>query len=253
LHVLSVGVSDYGEASEHLRLNFAHQDAHDVASALAGTQGGRHGLYAQVRPQVLQDAAASELAIRRALTAIERKMAASSEGRDVAVVFFSGHGALLDDGFYLLPHGVDAGDPDSLATTAMPVSELRKRVHALAEHGRVLLLLDACRAGAATADGGALEADARLLRSRLAGANVSVLTSSSGSELSREYPELRNGAFTEALLDAFGRTADRNANGLLSLAEITDYVSTAVPRYSDGAQEPGVEMRFTSELFAAGL
>jgi len=250
LHVLAVGVSDYGDAATHLNLNFADDDARDVAAALTGTPGG---LYADVRPQLLRDAEASKLAILRGLDTLKRDMAASEGQRDLAVVFFSGHGAMVNGSFYLLPHGVNADDPVSLATTGLAVDEFRRHVQAVAEHGRVLLLLDACRAGAATADGRALEADARLLRAALADTNVSVLTSSRATELSREYKRLANGAFTEALLDAFGRRADTNHNGLLSLAEITEHLRAEVPRLSEGRQRPGVELRFGDEVFAAGL
>ena len=38
LHVLTVGVSDYGQAATHLKLNFAAADATDVAAALLNTQ-----------------------------------------------------------------------------------------------------------------------------------------------------------------------------------------------------------------------
>ena len=48
LHVLAIGVSDYGEKAAGLALKFAHKDAEDVASALLNTQGG--GLYAEVLP-----------------------------------------------------------------------------------------------------------------------------------------------------------------------------------------------------------
>ena len=50
LHVLAIGVSDYGEKAAGLALKFAHKDAEDVASALLNTQGG--GLYAEVLPIV---------------------------------------------------------------------------------------------------------------------------------------------------------------------------------------------------------
>ena len=50
LHVLTVGVSDYGQAATHLKLNFAAADATDVAAALLTTQ---KGLYADVQPQRL--------------------------------------------------------------------------------------------------------------------------------------------------------------------------------------------------------
>ena len=52
LHVLTVGVSDYGQAATHLRLNFAAADANAVAAALLNTQDS---LYATVHAQRLSN------------------------------------------------------------------------------------------------------------------------------------------------------------------------------------------------------
>lgn len=250
LHVLSIGVSDYGDAATHLRLEFADDDARDVASALAGPSGG---LYAEVRPQFLPDEHATRRGILRGLATLETEMAAGEPGRDLAVVFFAGHGGMVNDSFHLLPHGVDASNEVNLEDTALAIETFKRRIHAIAEHGKVLVLLDACRSGAATADGRAINGDARALRQTLATANVTVLTSSNADELSREYKELGNGAFTHALLAALGRRADTDANGLISVTELTDHVTFEVDRLTGGAQTPGLELRFRDELFAAGL
>ena len=50
--MLTVGVSEYGEAAKHLRLGFAAKDANDVAAALLSTQTS---LYADVLPQILSN------------------------------------------------------------------------------------------------------------------------------------------------------------------------------------------------------
>jgi WD40 repeat protein len=67
LHVLAIGVSDYGEKVTGLALKFAHKDAEDVASALLNTQGG--GLYAEVLPIFLSDCAATKAGIFEAFDA----------------------------------------------------------------------------------------------------------------------------------------------------------------------------------------
>jgi hypothetical protein len=59
LHVLTIGVSDYGEKARDLRLKFADRDAQDVASALVNTQEG--GLYAEVKPIFLHDGTANKM------------------------------------------------------------------------------------------------------------------------------------------------------------------------------------------------
>ena len=73
LHVLTIGISDYGDKARNLRLNFADHDARDVASALLNTQGG--GLYAEVKPMFLHDGQADKDGIFEALAAMDRNMA----------------------------------------------------------------------------------------------------------------------------------------------------------------------------------
>jgi hypothetical protein len=249
LHVLAVGVSDYGEQAKHLRLKFADRDAHDVASALVNTQGS---LYADVLAQRLRNDEATTAGIFDALATMRAGMA-GGEGRDLAVVMFSGHGAMVDGKFYLLTYGVDARTAARIKASALSIADFRDELRALGHYGRVLVLLDACRSGAATADGASLPLNAEVLRAALAGANVTVLTSSSGGEASREDARWNNGAFTEVLLDALGSAADTDRNGLVSITELTEYLTTRVPQLTGQAQNPGIEVRFESDVFVAGL
>ena len=103
------------------------------------------------------------------------------------------------------------------------------------------------------AGGQALAADATRLRAALVGPNITVLTSSSAAELSREDPTWGNGAFTKIVLEALSSRADANRNGLISISELTGYLTRHVPGLTDGAQHPGVEMRFDGDVFVAGL
>jgi uncharacterized caspase-like protein len=248
--VLTVGVSDYGQAATHLKLNFATADATDVAAALLNTQAS---LYAKVHPQRLADQHATRAGIRRGLATIRDAMTRGIPGRDLAVVHFSGHGTLIDSEFYLLPHGVNVGDLVTIKDTALPASDLRRELEGLAPYGRVLVLLGACRSGGAMASGQALAADATRLCAALVGPNITVLTSSSTAELSREDPRWGHGAFTKIVLEALSSRADANRNGLISISELTGYLTRHVPGLTDGAQHPGVEMRFDGDVFVAGL
>jgi len=252
LHVLSVGVSKYGDKASHLRLDYAAKDAQDVISALINTQSG---LYADVSSQELKDTSAIRIGVFQALDTMTANLQRGA-GRDVAVLMFSGHGALIEGEYYLLPHDVAARTPEAITTSAIEVSTLRKRLAKLGESGRVLVLLDACRSGAATASGSALAGDGGLLRTALMGlANVTVLTSSNSNQLSYESKEWENGAFTKVLLRAFGKDADADRNGLVSTTELTSYLSDQLPRLTQnkGRQEPAMEIRFQSELFVSGL
>ena len=171
--------------------------------------------------------------------------------RDLAVVHFSGHGALVKGELYLLPHDVDPGDAVTIEATALAVSKLRAALLRIAATGRVLVLLDACYSGGASLDGGAQAVASAVLGQALAAANVNVLTSSSASQASREDDTWQNGAFTKAVLEALGSDdADENKDGLLSATELARYVDRRVRNMTSGSQAPAMEIRFDGTLFA---
>ena len=99
------------------------------------------------------------------------------------MILFSGHGAIIDDQFYLLPYGVDARTPADLKASAISADEFHDEIAELAKYGRVLVLLDACHSGAVTGDGSALTSNADLLRSIISASNVTVLTSSTSQRI----------------------------------------------------------------------
>jgi len=251
LHLLAIGISAYNEDyAKNLRLQYADRDARDLASAITNTQGS---LYADVKPQVLLDNDANKGGILRAFETMRASMEAGGAD-DLAVVHFSGHGALVDGELYLLPYGVDARDNVGIKTSGLRIDELRGELLKLAEHGRVLVLLDACHSGATTMNGTTLAMDGTALRTALAAANVTVLTSSSGSEVSREDPAWQHGAFTKVLLDAFNDpAADINHNSLISPNGLAAYVTTRVSSLTGGAQTPGMEIRYDTTVFATGF
>src|SRR6202035_680564 len=107
--------------------------------------------------------------------------------------------------------------------------------------------------GASTMNGAALEIDSTALRTGLAASNVTVLTSSSGSETSFEDTVWEHGAFTKVLLDALDDpAADLDRNGLISVIGLTKYLTSRVPELTGGRQNPGFEVRFDGTLFANG-
>jgi WD40 repeat protein len=246
LHVLTVGISDYGDKATGLRLKFADRDARDVASTLLNTQEG--GLYAEVRPQFLHDSTADKAGIFDALAAMQSKMAAGL-GADLAVVMFSGHGAVIDGQFYLLPYGVDSSTPDHLKATAISATEFQIGISGLAAQGRVLVLLDVCRSAGLMAG-----PCADILRASLGRNNVTVLTSTVADELSREDDKWQHGAFTKVLLDAFSAgDVDIDHNGVISMVELTDYVAKHLQQLTGGEQQLGLDQRFVGDIFVAGL
>jgi uncharacterized caspase-like protein len=249
LHVLSIGVSDYGDRAKDLRLKFAGRDAEDVASALVNTQEG--GLYAGVEVQYLHDDTANRAGIFDALDVMQRNMEKSTGG-DLAVIMFSGHGTVIDGQFYLVPYGVDNSTPARRKSVAIAASEFQSEISKLAKRGRVLVLLDACRSEGLI---GTAVRGADVLRSVLADSNVTVLTSSTADKLSREDEKWQHGAFTKDLLDALGAGDDIDAdrNGVISMAELTAYLARHLDELTGGDQQLGLEQRFQGDVFVSGL
>ena len=184
---------------------------------------------------------------------MNHNMARDATNSDLAVVMFSGHGAIVDGQLYLLPYNVDASTPSHLKVSAIGANELRAELAELANHGRVLVFLDACHSGAVTGDGTQIVPSANPLRSALVASNVTVLTSSDADEVSHEDKQWGHGAFTKVLLEALGRDADTNNDGLVSMSELTAYLSRRVPELTGGHQHVGLSQGFQRELFVAGL
>jgi WD40 repeat protein len=252
LHVLAIGISDYGDKARNLKLNFAARDAQDVASALLNTQEG--GLYAEVKPIFRHDADADKHGMADAFAAMESNMA-SSTGQDLAVVMFSGHGTMFDNQFYLVPYGADASTTARLKTDSIPATEFKSEIEKLAQHGRVLVLLDACRSAGLMSGGVTTLPAADVLRSIMNTGNVTVLTSSTADKVSREDEKWGHGAFTKALLDALSASdeIDTNHDGVISMSELTAYVAKHLTELTAGDQQLGLDQRFQGDIFVAGL
>ena len=259
LHVLAIGINGYGPKAKRLRrLTFAEDDARDFATLLVGTQGaagtGGAKLYSDVMPILLPGANASRTRILQSLDDVARNMS-KGDGRDVAVLMFSGHAARIENDFYLFPYGVDATTTSSLEASGMPASQFKDKVDKLAAHGFVLVLLDACQSGAITSDDIQLAPGADGLKNTMARSGVVVLTSSTGAEDSIENPKLGHGAFTALLLKALAGAAAREGHGPISVGELAAYLQAALPEITGGAQHLGVSMdvqRVATNIFIAG-
>ena len=233
LHVLAIGISDYGEAASQLRLTYADRDARDVTETLRLSQVV---LYTEVRTTCLVNEEATKTAIFAALATIRKGME-DGGGDDLAVIHFSGHGDMVDDKFYFLPHGIDDASDAAIKANALPATQFHDEIAAIAKHGRVVVFVDACRSGGVTSP------PDRSLRAMLLDSNtLTVFTSCAEKQLSREDMAWENGAFTEALLEALGG-ADYDHDGLIGVSDLSRYLGERVPALTGGAQRPEVETR----------
>ena len=137
LYVLAIGISAY---PGDLRLNYAAHDAEAIADAFRTKSSA---LFQKVEARRLTDAGATRQAILAGLTWLRKQMTQ----RDIAIMFYSGHGLRDTEGsLFLLP--VD-GDPDDLLASSVSDDQVKKALAGLP--GRVIALLDACHTGASAA------------------------------------------------------------------------------------------------------
>jgi uncharacterized caspase-like protein len=242
----------FGDKAGGLHLDYAAEDAHDVAIALLESQKGgprKASLYADVKVTYLPNEKADSAAILDALDAMAQSMAKGEPGQDVALILVSSHGEMIDGQFYLIPYGFDAGSQGRSVKSAVSASEFAKKVGALAAHGKVLLLLDACHSGAVGAQGWATDPNAKVLQDAMDLENVTVLTSSKKNELSEELPAWKHGALALAFLHALVGAVD--SKGIVRLSALTDAMENEVQSLTKGRQHLGMHVNFSGDLFVA--
>ncbi len=252
LHVLAIGVEKFGDKAGTLHLDYAAEDAHDVATALLESQKGARGkpsLYADVSATYLPNEKATHTAILDELDKMAQSMAKSDPAQDTAVIVVSSHGEMIQGKFYLIPYGFDLASPNASRTSALSASEFAEKVAAIAAHAKVLLLLDACHSGAVGAQGWATDPDAKVLQDAMDLENVTVLTSSRKNELSEELPAWRHGALAQAFLDALTGAAD--SQGVVRLSALADAMENEVQSLTKGRQHLGMHVNFSGDLFVA--
>jgi uncharacterized caspase-like protein len=252
LHVLAIGVDKFGDKAGDLHLDYAAEDAHDVATALQESQKlgpGKASLYGDIKSQYLPNDRADNTAIRDALDDMATSMRTSSPDQDVAVILVSSHGEMIDGEFYLVPYGVDLGSKNKIIASALSASDFAKKVQAIAAHGKVLLLLDACHSGAVRPGGWATDPNAKILRDVLNMDNVTVLTSSDEKGLSEELPAWQHGALAQAFLDALTGAGD--SNGVIRLTALINQMDGDLRTLTQGRQSLGQHANFGGDLFIA--
>lgn len=225
LHLLAVGVGQYDDPNI-ADLDHAAKDAKDVARTIA--EANPAGYRSIEEPILLTDAQATAVNLKTALM----QLAGSVRQDDVAVLYFSGHGAQEHDETYFLSSDAVAGN---LYATAVNFNDIRTAMRILVDkHCRVLVFMDACHAGALYNT----KSISRTLQ--FAQPGVIGFYSSTTSQQSNEAEKWQNGVFTRALLDGLDGKA-RDGQGNITTLELERYIKTTVDRETEGIQTPIVE------------
>jgi WD40 repeat protein len=221
LYVLCVGVSEY--RNPIYNIPFAAADARAMLGVLQAQSGKA---YAKVHATILTDKQATAKTIRAALDKLQ-----AARPDDTVLVFLSGHGLQTGGKYYFAPWGFFVNDIPETSLEWSAILDALGKVYA-----KKLLFTDACfsgaKLGAKQATGGEL---AELARRR---AGIVMLSSSQADELSFEDKEVKQGAFTVALMEAFNGKADVDTDNKITLPELALYVPKRVSGLTKGLQNP---------------
>jgi len=209
--VLTVGISHYEDTVLLPTLPYATQDARTAGAALARSAGL---LPEQVFTR--HEAAATREGVKAALAEIQDR---AREG-DTVIVYFAGYGARDAAGH---PRLLLNGPADQ---ASLSFDDLAALMAPIAGH-KALLLDCGFDDGQGRAVAGAKPTDtadevARLARA--SGCGVMTGTSPSGSFLAPGH--LKQSLFSACLLEGLSGLADRDHDGVLSFAELSDYTRT---------------------------
>ncbi len=226
LHVVSFGTDEYRDRAFQ-NLTGAGQDASSVKQVLTGQPTKQYARVDRGADLDIEN-------LREDLPRRLREVVAMAKPNDTILVFAAGHGEVGPDGrFYLATYDTKK---DDLANTALAWDEIAKAFDGV--KARVIVLLDACRAGTS----GFITNDdaAKALTTRSDA--IAVIAASKGRQNSLEPSDGSGGFFTNAVVAAIKDRArtDSNGNGVIELDELYGAIKGAVVDQSKGRQTPWI-------------
>ncbi len=224
LYIVSVGISAY---KGPMALKYAAADAIEIDKVF---RSETKGVFDKVEAKLITNKEAKAKSLIAALKWLKSKMTA----KDVALLFFAGHGARDRKGnFVLVP--VDF-NPLVPGNNCVPGKLLKASLANLP--GRIILMLDACHSGAVAEDKKRAAPD-NLVRDLITeDYGVVTMCSSLGNEFSLESPAIKHGYFTVSVVEGLKGKGDYNKDGYVYLHEVDMYAYHRVRELSRGRQNP---------------
>lgn len=219
IYALIVGASRY----DHFKtLMYTDDDAYQVYAFLKSPEGGA---VPDDHIRILIDESAVAANIYQGLDDIT----AMAGPEDVVLIYFAGHGL---QGFYV------PTDSDGYRNR-VEYADIKDRLSSCKARQK-LVIADACYSGSLLASKSAIQESVDKLYRRLssAGGGTAFLLSSKSEEYSLESQGLKQGIFSHYLIAGLKGQADTNADHLVTLDELYQYIYTHVRDYSGNLQSP---------------
>jgi WD40 repeat protein len=235
LWFFGVGITEYQIATQNLQ--YAHQDVLDLERSLKKQEGK---LYSKVNSMVLVNQNATE----RNITIKMNEFISQASDKDIIFIYIAGHG-IQDNtqNLYFITHDGDLAKP----YTGMAINKFTTLLEGLPVTQKAVFMLDICQAGGMNMTKRGNITPEEIIKKLAEGTGTIVLAASSGKESSVESNVFGggHGAFTFALLTGLSGEADKtngDSNGVVSILELQQYISSKVPELTKGIQHPTTTM-----------
>nr|CRH05527.1 Protein of unknown function. Containing eptidase C14, caspase catalytic subunit p20 domain [Candidatus Magnetococcus massalia] len=237
IHIFVVGINEY--YLKELTLNFGVPDARGV---LTFFQDNRLDLFKGKAFYQLYDAAAT----RESIFDVLAQRLESIPVEDTVVLYLAGHGEIVDDVWYFLPHELDDTTDGRISGQGLSSRNIGQKLAKIPARN-LLMVVDACKSGS-LADSLTRFEERRPMAMLSRSTGVHIATSTTSEQLANELGTLGHGVFTYTLLKGLEGEADRfPKDGKLNVMELLKHVRERVPELSEelelDEQNPTMYMR----------
>lgn len=224
-YLFSVGINSY--KNPKLTLNYAKPDAESFVK-LVDEKGA--ALFRETVLITLYDEHASKANILKKLDELADKV----RPEDVFILYYAGHGSMVDNQFYFVPtESLRLYDASSLKKEAIEATLLQEKLRNI-KALKQLIVMDACQSGGSVellATRGATEEKAIAQLSRSAG--IHVMASAGSEQFAAEFAELGHGLFTYLLIKGLQGEADgAPKDGKVTIYELKSFLDDQVPEWT---------------------
>lgn len=229
-YALVIGISKYRNLPSEQQLRFAERDAEAMYSILISPEGGNF------RAENVHRLIGADATLANLKRELEEWLPSVAKPEDRVLVYFAGHGFVVDGTPYLAPYDFDVKNVEG---TAYPMEQLGKVFGSKIQAKWKVLITDACHSGAITP-----EATRTINRSLLdLSTSIFSLTASRDRERSFESEDWGggHGIFTYYVVRGLEGAADENGDGIVTADELAEYVHRNVREATGGRQNPTSE------------
>ena len=235
LHVITVGINKYKNPS--LNLNYAQPDARSIVDFFK--QKGK-GLFRNVDINDLYNEQATKDNILSRLDQLE-----NTNPQDAVLIYLAGHGENIDDKWYFIPYELTYPErEEDVISRGFSSDELSNYIKNIKAQ-KILVLIDACKSGAALLAFRGFE-DRKALSQLSRATGIHVVAASTKDQFASEVQELGHGVFTYTLLQGLnGRAAGSGES--ITVRKLLGYIEEKLPeltqKYRQEAQYPVVDSK----------